>query len=149
MIGLREPDSRAFDARSPPDPPYAIGLTPEGEAEDVLLDAAPAPRRFPPGLDAAPLARFVEGLSTYTPDGNFVVGTCPGAPGLVLVTGCNGAGIAMAGGLGRLAAALALGQDPGPLDPAPHAPDRFGSFDPFSPAWLARRAEARSGKRSG
>ena len=56
--------------------------------------------------------------------------------------------MALAGGLGRALAQLITGSA-GPYDLASHDPARFGRFDPFSPAWGQRCAEARSRKTSG
>ena len=59
--------------------------------------------------DAA-LQHYVAGLTSYTPDGNFIVGGLPrlrcgtAVSGTSVVSGCNGAGFSAAGGLGALAA---------------------------------------------
>jgi 4-methylaminobutanoate oxidase (formaldehyde-forming) len=90
----------------------------------------------------------VAGLSTYTPDGLPLLGQVLGAPGLLVASGCCGAGIATSGGVGLALAGLAAGR-PSPIDLSSFAPGRFGPLDPFEQAHRDRCARARSGKTSG
>ena len=115
---------------------------------DNLAAGAPALRPFFPALDRLGIAHYITGPSNYTPDGNLIVGAFPDLPGLLVAAGCNGAGIATSGGVGRLVAELTAGR-PTFVDPAPHRPERFGHGDFFAREFMARCAAARSGKRSG
>jgi sarcosine oxidase, subunit beta len=81
-----------------------------------------------PLIDEIKVSSYIRGLSNYTPDGNFVLGTYPGLSGFVATTGCAGAGIAMSGGIGRLVAELITGQTPF-VDPSPHRIERFGAIE--------------------
>ena len=65
-------------------------------------------------------------LYTMTPDGDFVIGTLPDDPRVVYVAGLSGHGFKFTVLLGRIAADLALGRDPG-LDLARFAPARFAA----------------------
>lgn len=67
------------------------------------------------------------GLFTMSPDGRFVVGPVPGAPGLWVASGCNGSGFSSSPAIGEaLAAWITLGEPPDGM--AALAPDRFGAL---------------------
>lgn len=68
--------------------------------------------------------------------------------GLLLATGCVGAGISVSGGIGLGIALIAAGR-PNPFDFSHFQSDRFGLFDPYSKEHLTLCAEARSKKTSG
>ena len=53
-------------------------------------------------------AHYTAGLSTYTIDGEYLLGAWPGVGGLSVATGCNGSMLSAAGGVGRLVAAQVL-----------------------------------------
>jgi len=76
------------------------------------------------------------------------LGKFPGLDGFLAAGGCSDVGIATSSGAGRSLAELAVGQTP-TFDLEPHRLDRFGSIDPFAPAFWERRGQARSGKVSG
>ena len=118
------------------------------ESWDTLLEGIPPLARYFPVIEQIGIAHHVAGLSTYTPDGMFVLGEAPGLEGLLVATGCSGAGIAASGGIGLALAQLAVGQTPS-FDLAPHRVDRFGAVNPADPAFRQRCADARSMKRSG
>lgn len=147
LFGLRERLSVSFDPRRLPDESSGFALGDEG-GWSSLVEGAPALRRFLPALDRLEIAYHIAGLSTYTPDGLFVLGPVPETRGFLAATGCSGAGIAAAGGVGAGIAALATGQTP-PFDLTPFRPDRFGSVDPFDPNFRQRCEWARSNKVSG
>ena len=67
------------------------------------------------------------GLFTMSPDGRFVVGPVPGAPGLWVASGCNGLGFSSSPAIGEaLAAWITLGEPPDGV--AALAPGRFGAL---------------------
>lgn len=149
LFGLREESSVAVDARRLPADLAGFvfdGADPAGW--ESLSAGAPALRSFFPALDEVGIAHHVSGPSTYTVDGHLVLGGFAGLAGLFVASGCNGAGIACSGGIGRVVGELVRGQEPF-VDPAPHRPDRLGYCDPFAPELLARCAAQRSAKRSG
>ena len=70
-----------------------------------------APYVVPELLESLTLPHYTAGLTTYTPDGGYLIGKlpCPAAPdGYSILSGCNGSGLSSAGGLGLLAAKEAL-----------------------------------------
>ena len=147
LFGLRERQSISFDPCQLPDELSGFALGEEG-GWSSLEEGAPRLRRFLPALDQLKIASHISGLSTYTPDGLFVLGPAPGLQGFLAATGCSGAGIAAAGGVGLGVARLAAGL-PSPLDLTPFRVDRFGPVDPLSPAFRQRCEQARSSKISG
>jgi sarcosine oxidase len=78
---------------------------------------------------AGPLLDAVTCLYTMSPDGDFLLGPLPGAPGVVVATGCSGHAFKFVPALGEALADLATGGAPrvdlGFLDPA-----RFASTAP-------------------
>lgn len=145
LFGLRGATTLAADPRTLPDDTTGFMA---GDPWETLAAGADRLMRLVPSVGALGIAHYIAGLSTYTPDGTFVVGAVPGVAGLAAVTGCCGAGIAASSGLGRAVAAVVQGQAPW-VDLSPFDPGRFGTVDPFDPAFLSRCAAARSGKTSG
>ncbi|WP_417597559.1 NAD(P)/FAD-dependent oxidoreductase [Oceanospirillum sp.] len=131
---------------------FCFGHDPEGwqSLEDGYKDLA----GFFPEIDRVPVEHYISGISSYTPDGSPLAGFLTDdkgkriMEGFIALTGCSGGGIGMSGGLGRLAAELALDK---PLftDLKPLALNRFGSVDPLSDDFQRRCALARMAKRSG
>lgn len=148
VVGLREAESLSIDARTLPAVIDGFDLNEAADGPAILADGADRLRRFLPKLDELRFQRFIAGLSTYTPDGQFVIGRVPGVAGLLVASGCCGAGIAASGGFGAAIAALAADQTP-PFDLTPFDPARFGVVDPFDPRFRASCAAARSAKSSG
>jgi 4-methylaminobutanoate oxidase (formaldehyde-forming) len=145
LVGVQEPRSRTYDARTlPPD----IADFPLSDAEDewsVLADNAPALRAYIPALDQLPFAHHITGLSTYTPDGRFLIGRAGPLEGFYVAGGCCGTGVSASGGIGAAVASLVLGEAPD-IDVADYRPDRFGAVDPYGEAFRERCAAARAGK---
>jgi sarcosine oxidase, subunit beta len=145
LIGVQEPQSRTYDARTLPDDIAGFGFSEPDEAWSVLADHAPALRTWIPRLDSLALAHHVEGLSTYTPDGRFLLGAAGGIAGLFVASGCCGTGVSASGGIGDALASVILGRSPS-VDLSSFRPDRFGAVDPYDPAFRERCAAARAGK---
>lgn len=148
LFGLRDRASLSRDPRTLPDDLAQLTYEEDPDGWQALEEQGPTFARYFPGLESIGLAHYVAGPSTYTPDGQFVVGPLPGAPGALVAAGCCGAGIAASGGVGRALTDLAL-DGTSELELAPFAPDRFGAIDAFDPAWQRRCAAARSAKTSG
>jgi sarcosine oxidase, subunit beta len=145
LIGVQEPRSATFDARGLPPDIAGFAFTGPDEDWSVLIDHAPALRSWIPRLDELALAHYVAGLSTYTPDGRFLLGAAGGIDGFFVASGCCGTGVSASGGIGEAIADLVLDRPP-TVDLASFRPDRFGALDPFDPAFRERCAAARAGK---
>ncbi len=57
-----------------------------------------------PALETAEVRQLLNGPESFTPDGNFILGEAPEVRGFFVCAGFNSAGIANAGGAGRLTA---------------------------------------------
>ena len=144
LLGIQEPVSRAYDARRLPADMSEMTLTGEEDWE-LLADHAPRIRPCFPDFDVLRYAHHIAGLTTYTPDGELLLGTFPGVEGLLLAGGCCGKGVSVSGGVGRIVADRILGQ-PALVDLDRLRPDRFGTDDPYSEAFVARCVDARANK---
>ena len=144
LLGIQEPVSRAYDARRLPPDMSELALTGEEDWE-LLANHAPRIRRCFPDFDALRYAHHIAGLTTYTPDGELLLGTFPGVEGLLLAGGCCGKGVSVSGGVGRIVADLIIGQ-PALVNLDRLRPDRFGTDDPHSEAFVARCVDARANK---
>ncbi len=96
-------------------------------------------------LDELALAHHITGLSTYTPDGRFLIGKAGPYEGFYVASGCCGTGVSASGGIGASLASVVLGQTPD-IDLADFRPERFGSIDPYHIGFRQRCAAARAGK---
>ena len=148
LFGLRESKSVYFDPRNLPDD--ITGFT-FGDPEDqwnILIEEGSRLQRFFPKFDEVSIQHYIAGVSTYTPDGMYVIGGVPGINGFLAATGCSGAGVAASGGIGRIISEMVLGLDEF-CDVDPFRIDRFGDIDPLSHEFMRRCANTRSGKTSG
>lgn len=145
VLGARENRSPSWDARTLPDDIATLNLASTEDQWTGLVERGPALRRFLPALDRLGMARYVGGLSTYSIDGNFVVGPADGVPGLVIAAGCNGTGIAASAGIARLVADVLAGR-PSAIDRSPYKPDRCGRFDAYSLQYRERCSASRTTK---
>lgn len=93
-----------------------------GVLEDSLLGNIALAGRMVPGIAGLRLLRTWAGLNT-TADGKTILGPLP-YHGNVVVAVPGDAGYTLGPLVGKAAAAIALGQDPG-FDTAPYRPDRF------------------------
>lgn len=145
LLGVQETKSRTYDARMLPDDMGQVALAGDDEDWSVLVDNAPALRPFIPDLDTLPLAHHITGLSTYTPDGRFILGGAGDCSGFFVAGGCCGTGVSASGGIGASMASLILGEEPD-VDLTDFRPERFGAIDPHDPGFRERCAAARAGK---
>ena len=79
------------------------------------------------------------GFSGYTPDLQLVMGPIPDLQGFFVASGCCGAGISVAGGVGLGIAELVAGRS-NPFDFSEFNISRFGDVDPYSEEWLTKCA---------
>ena len=145
LLGVQEPQSRTYDARELPADIDDYPLSDAGDDWSVLTEHAPALRALIPALDSLPLAHHITGLSTYTPDGRFLLGRAGALDGFYVAGGCCGTGVSASGGIGASIASLVLGETP-EIDLADFAPDRFGPIQPYASEFRERCAAARAGK---
>ena len=145
LLGVQEPQSRTYDARELPRDIADFKLSDEGDDWTVLVDHAAALKAFIPRLDEMPLAHHITGLSTYTPDGKFILGKAGEVEGFYVAGGCCGTGVSASGGIGEAIADAILGRPPR-VDLTPFRPERFGGFDPYAAEFRERCAAARAGK---
>ena len=144
LLGIQESVSRAYDARRLPADMSELALTGEEDWE-LLAGHAPRIRRCFPDFDELRYAHHIAGLTTYTPDGELLLGTFPGVEGLILAGGCCGKGVSVSGGVGRVVADRIFGH-PAMVDLDRLRPDRFGTDDPHSEAFVAWCVDARANK---
>jgi len=145
LIGVQEPHSVTFDARDLPGNINSFSPTKGEEHWDVIAGAMEEIAAFFPEIKHAEFASYISGLSTYTPDGNLVLGPVPQVDNFFTATGCCGHGIAMSAGIGTAMSGLLRG-DTVPVDLYPYEPSRFGKINPFSPEFRDRCAQARASK---
>ncbi len=145
VLGVQETHSATFDARELPSDPAAFSPTDGEEHWDVLVDAYKAVAQFFPGIKTARFSSYICGLSSYTPDGEIVLGAVPDVSGFFAATGACGSGIALSAGIGNTVSDLVLGR-PTEVDITPYRPDRFGNVDPFGESFRERCASARASK---
>lgn len=147
LFGIREANSLGVSPKDIPSDISHFSFSPDRGMTD-LTEVIDKLGRFFPGIYDIGLKYYVAGFSGYTPDGNLSMGIVPGVNNLLLATGCVGAGIAVAGGVGHAFAEMASDK-PNAYDFTDFDIQRFGKIDPFSNEWLTKCAEARSKKVSG
>jgi glycine/D-amino acid oxidase-like deaminating enzyme len=89
----------------------------------VLRDMAGQVAVEVPLAGSGPVAEHRGGMFTMSPDGRFVAGPVPDAPGLWIASGCNGSGFSSSPAIGEALAGWITSGDPGTL--AALSPDRF------------------------
>jgi glycine/D-amino acid oxidase-like deaminating enzyme len=120
MFGGFEAGPQPVDPRTQP---------PSFRTADLPLDLGVLRKLAAQVADEAPLAssgRVAEhrgGLFTMSPDGRFVVGPVPDAPGLWIASGCNGSGFSSSPAIGEALARWITGDEPPGL--AALSPARF------------------------
>ncbi len=147
LFGLREVNGVALASSQMPGDLAGFVFDAADASGHATLEAfADALQAYAPGLMRTGLRHYVAGPSCYTPDGEFLVGPVEGWDNLNLICGCNGAGIAVSGGLADVAADC----ENGVKKVAPtYRPGRFASIDPDAPDFVASCIAARAGKTSG
>ncbi len=90
---------------------------------DVLRKLADQVAGEAPLASAGRVAEHRGGLFTMSPDGRFVVGPVPDAPGLWVASGCNGSGFSSSPAIGEALARWIAGDEPPGLDAL--SPGRF------------------------
>jgi 4-methylaminobutanoate oxidase (formaldehyde-forming) len=148
LFGFREKQSVSINPVDLPESMTGFTFKQDSQGWETLTEGAPDMSLYFPLIEQVKISNYIRGLSNYTPDGNFVLGSFPDMQGFIAATGCAGAGIAMSGGIGRLVSDLIMGQ-PTFVDSTPHRIDRFGNIDPTDQEFIQLCADARSGKVTG
>lgn len=147
LFGIREKKSMSVSPKDIPSDISHYAFSMDRGMSD-LMEVIDSLARFFPKIYDIGLKFYIAGFSGYTPDNNLSMGAVPNVRNLYAASGCAGAGISIAGGVG-LAFAEGMAGKPNPYDFTAFDINRFGKIDPFSKEWLDRCALARSQKRSG
>jgi glycine/D-amino acid oxidase-like deaminating enzyme len=120
MFGGFEAAPLPVDPRQQP-PSFRTGDMPLDMS--VLRDMAAQVADEAPLASSAPVAEHRGGMFTMSPDGRFVAGPVPDAPGLWVASGCNGSGFSSSPAIGEALAGWITTGEPAGL--APFSPGRF------------------------
>jgi 4-methylaminobutanoate oxidase (formaldehyde-forming) len=112
VMGGFEPVAKPWNVQAIPDG-FEFQLLPEDwDQFEILLRNA---IHRTPCLETAEIRMLLNGPESFTPDGNFILGEAPELRRYFVCAGFNSAGIANAGGAGRLVAEWVIGGE-APLD---------------------------------
>jgi 4-methylaminobutanoate oxidase (formaldehyde-forming) len=124
VMGGFEPKAKPWNV-DPIPPRFAFQLLPEDwDQFEILMENA---IHRTPCLATAPVKMLLNGPESFTLDGNFLLGEAPALPGYFVCAGFNSAGIANAGGAGKLIAQWVVDGEP-PVDLWDVDLRRFGAF---------------------
>jgi glycine/D-amino acid oxidase-like deaminating enzyme/glycine cleavage system aminomethyltransferase T len=134
LMGGFEPVAKPWGMEGIPDR-FEFQLLPEDwDQFQPLMEAA---IHRVPALEEAGVKILLNGPESFTPDGNFILGEAPELRNYFVAAGFNSAGIANAGGAGKLLAEwIAAGE--APMDLFEVDIRRFGAFA-ADPKWLKER----------
>ncbi len=124
VMGGFEPVAKPWNV-DPIPPRFEFQLLPEDWAQFEPLMQNAIHRT--PCLESAEIRLLLNGPESFTPDGNFILGEAPELPGFFVCAGFNSAGIANAGGAGRLIAEWIVGGE-APIDVFDIDVRRFAPF---------------------
>ncbi|WP_426389702.1 GcvT family protein [Variovorax sp. R-27] len=106
VMGGFEPVAKPWGMDGIP-PKFEFQLLPDDMDQfQILLDEAV---HRTPALETTEIKLFLNGPESFTPDGNFILGEAPEVRGYFVAAGFNSAGIANAGGAGKLIAEWIVG----------------------------------------
>ena len=136
LYGFFEPTPVSIDLETMPadfktadiEPPVAV----MAEAQRRLTPTFPI-------LKDLEIAEYRRGMTTFAPDGAYLIGPVPGMDRLYLATGCAALGIAGSPAVGRWLAKWIIDGNPGD-DLAMFSHQRFGT-QAADPDWLRRESE--------
>lgn len=147
LFGIREKKSLVASPKDVPGHLTDFIFSRDEGMDDLYENGGQLAQFFPAFYDTG-IKYYVAGFSGYTPDSQLVMGGIPGIGGFLVASGCCGAGISVAGGVGLGISEMAAGR-PSPFDFSEFEVQRFGEIDPFAEEWLEKCASARSNKVSG
>jgi 4-methylaminobutanoate oxidase (formaldehyde-forming) len=136
LYGFFEPDPRTYHLERMP-----TGFRTADIEEPVEVMEGARERLAPvfPVLKELEIADYKRGLTTFAPDGAYLVGPVPGVAGLFAATGCAALGIAGSAAVGRWLADWVARGEPGE-DLSSFDPERFGGRA-ADREWVRRRSE--------
>ena len=124
VMGGFEPVAKPWGMEGIPDK-FEFELLPEDwDQFQPLMEAA---IHRVPALETAGVKMLLNGPESFTPDGNFILGEAPEVRNYFVAAGFNSAGIANAGGAGKLLAEWIAGGE-APMDLFEVDIRRFGAF---------------------
>ena len=136
LYGFFEPDPTSYDLE------LSAGFRTSEIEEPVQAMEEARGRLSPifPVLEGLGIAAYKRGLTTFAPDGAYLIGPVPQVEGLFAATGCAALGIAGAAAVGRWLAGWIARGDPGE-DLSSVSLERFGE-KASDRAWIRRESEA-------
>ncbi len=123
LYGFFEPDPTSYDLEGLPGDFRTADIA---EPVEVMQEARGRLAPIFPVLEKLEIAEYKRGLTTFAPDGAYLLGPAPGVEGLFAATGCAALGIAGSAAVGHWLAGWISQGDPGE-DLSSVALDRFGS----------------------
>lgn len=136
LYGYFEPNPVSYDIET---------LSPEfrtadiGAPVEIMTEARDRLAPIFPVLGRLEVAEYKRGLTTFAPDGNYLIGPVPDIENLYVATGCASLGIAGSAAVGRWLANWVSTEDPG--EDLSHVDlQRFGDRA-FDPEWVRRTSE--------
>jgi glycine/D-amino acid oxidase-like deaminating enzyme/glycine cleavage system aminomethyltransferase T len=134
VMGGFEPVAKPWGMDGIPDKFEFQLLAEDWEQFQPLMEAA---MHRVPALETAGVKMLLNGPESFTPDGNFILGEAPEVRNYFVAAGFNSAGIANAGGAGKLLAEWIVGGE-APMDLFEVDVRRFGAFAADA-KWLKER----------
>jgi glycine/D-amino acid oxidase-like deaminating enzyme len=134
LYGFFEPDPTSYEEL-----PTGFRTADLEEPVEVMEEARERLAPIFPVLKALEISAYKRGLTTFAPDGAYLIGPIPGIEGLFAATGCAALGIAGSAAVGRWLADWATRGDPGE-DLSSVSLDRFGESS-SDRDWIRRQAE--------
>jgi 4-methylaminobutanoate oxidase (formaldehyde-forming) len=136
LYGFFEPEPTSYDLE---ELPAGFRTADIEEPVDVMREARERLAPVFPILKDLEITAYKRGLTTFAPDGAYLLGPVPGVGGLFAATGCAALGIAGSAAVGRWLAGWATRGEPGE-DLSPFDPERFGERA-ADREWVRRRGE--------
>jgi sarcosine dehydrogenase len=136
LYGYFEPNPTSYE----PDPPPSLHTSEIEEPVEVMEEARERLAPIFPVLEDLEIAGYKQGLTTFAPDGAYLIGPVPQVEGLFAATGCAALGIAGSAAVGRWLAGWIARGDPGE-DLSSVGLERFGERA-SDRAWIRRESEA-------
>ena len=134
LYGFFEPDPTSYEEL-----PAGFRTADIEEPVEVMEEARERLTPIFPVLKELEISAYKRGLTTFAPDGAYLVGPVPGIEGLFAATGCAALGIAGSAAVGRWLADWITRGDPGE-DLSSVSLDRFGERS-SDRDWIRRRGE--------
>ncbi len=136
LYGFFEPEPTSIEIEKLPADFTTAQIDPP---QTVMAEAQHRLRPHFPILDTLAIAERHQGMTTFAPDGSYLLGPVPGVAGLFLATGCAALGIAGAAAIGDWLTKWMLEGDPGE-DLAQFGLERFGTRADDR-TWVRRESE--------